>query len=318
MSRITSPATVIAAGAVCWREVDGKLKVLVVNRKERADTGLPKGKLDPGETPPQAAVREILEETGLVVHLGIPLGSIDYTITDGREKTVYYWAAEVSEEAISKSTFKPNAEIASLNWLSLAKARKALSYDRDKEILDEFETYYLEGKARTFAIIALRHGKAIPPSAWDGPDSSRPLMHRGLDQAEGIAPAIAAFGPVKVISSSAARCLATVKPLIRMTGVPLKSTKAISQDAFEEDEAKVRPLIHRLVGKHETVVLCSHGPVLPEIVGAVVKETATKQDDNLRRAAMLSTAEFTVLHICATKLKTGIVKIETHTPLPEV
>ena len=50
---------VLAAGAVCWRIVDGRAKVLVVYRATHSDYSLPKGKLDPGETLPETAVREI-------------------------------------------------------------------------------------------------------------------------------------------------------------------------------------------------------------------------------------------------------------------
>ena len=72
-----APTPVLAAGAVCWRIVDGKPKVLVVYRGDRADVSLPKGKVDPGETLPETAVREIREETGLEIVLGAPLGTVE-------------------------------------------------------------------------------------------------------------------------------------------------------------------------------------------------------------------------------------------------
>ena len=74
MTAATGP--VLAAGAVCWRLVDGKPRILLVHRGDRADISLPKGKLDPGETLPQTAKREIQEETGLTVTLGAPLGTV--------------------------------------------------------------------------------------------------------------------------------------------------------------------------------------------------------------------------------------------------
>ena len=58
-----------------------------------------KGKLDPGEEWPVAAARETAEETGLDVHLGMPLPTAEYTVLDRdrrpRDKQVRYWAAEV-------------------------------------------------------------------------------------------------------------------------------------------------------------------------------------------------------------------------------
>ncbi len=315
-SAITSPAVVIAAGAVCWRVVKDKVRVLLVHRAARADVSLPKGKLDPGETPPQTAVREIEEETGLRIALGVPLGTVEYALGGGREKVVYYWAGEVTEEALAASTFRPNDEIAELEWLTIDKARKALSYERDREVLDRFAGLVESGTLKTFAVIALRHGKAVPPGSWDGPDSTRPLLHRGIDQAASVAPAIAAYRPARLVSSPATRCLATIEPLAALTGLPVKTATDISQDAFENDDARVRSLVRRRLAKGRTVVLCSHGPVLPDIVAAVAKETGAELDHDLRRAAMLSTAEFTVLHVSAEHPDGGIVAVETHSPLP--
>ncbi len=314
---ITSPAVVIAAGAVCWRIAKGKVRVLLVHRAARADVSLPKGKLDPGETPPQTAVREIEEETGLRIALGVPLGTVEYTLGGGREKVVYYWAGEVTDAALEATTFSPNDEIAALEWLTIDKARAALSYDRDREVLDRFAELVESGQAKTFAVIALRHGKAVPPETWDGPDATRPLLHRGNDQAASVAPAIAAYRPTRLVSSPAARCLATIEPLAELTGLPVKQAADISQDAYENDDAKVRALVRRRMAKHRTVVLCSHGPVLPDIVSAVAKETNTELDAALRRSAMLSTAEFTVLHVSAEHPDGGLVAVETHAPLPD-
>lgn len=317
MSIVTSPAVVVAAGAVCWRLVKGKLKVLLVHREARADVSLPKGKLDPGETPPQTAVREIEEETGIRIALGVPLGTVEYTLGGGREKVVYYWAGEVTEEAIAASTFTPNHEIAGLEWLTIEKARKALSYERDREVLDRFAELAETGRLETFAVIALRHGKAVPPGSWDGPDSTRPLLHRGLDQAASVAPAIAAYRPRRLLTSPATRCQATIQPLAELTGLPVKLAAGISQDAYENDEARVRSIVRRRLAKLGTVVLCSHGPVLPDIVAAVAKETGTELDAGLRRAAMLSTAEFTVLHLSREHPDAGIVAVETHRPVAD-
>ena len=69
----TASATVLAAGAVVWKLVDGKARILLVHRTQHKDVSLPKGKVDPGETLPHTAVREIAEETGFDVVLGAPL-----------------------------------------------------------------------------------------------------------------------------------------------------------------------------------------------------------------------------------------------------
>jgi 8-oxo-dGTP pyrophosphatase MutT (NUDIX family)/phosphohistidine phosphatase SixA len=310
----TATGPVLAAGAVCWRMVGGKPRILVVHREARADVSLPKGKLDPGETLPETAVREIREETGLTITLGAPLGTVDYTLPGGRDKVVYYWSAEVDDHSLELAKFTPNGEIAGLEWLPLGRARKKLTYPHDLDVVDRFAELLKAGRARTFAIVAVRHGKAVPPQAWDGPDSTRPLMHRGTDQAVSIAPGIAAFGPEKIISSTATRCIATVEPLSRLTRLPIKATADISQDAYEQGDSGVPDVVARRLKKKRSTVVCSHGPVLPLIIEQLAAQTATPPDASLRRAASLGTGDFTVVHVSRQHPQSGIVAVETHSP----
>lgn len=311
---LTGPGVVQAAGAVCWRKVGGSIQVLLVHREQHSDISLPKGKVDPGETPPQTAVREIAEETGLVIDLGAPLGTTEYTMPGGREKIVYYWSSEVSAAAVAASTFVPNHEIAAVEWMSVNAARAKLSYDRDRDVLDRFSARERAGTLRTFPIIVLRHGKTVPPGAWDGPDATRPLLHRGLEQSRNVAPAIAAWGPTKLLSSTAVRCLATIEPVAALTGLPVKASAGISQDAYEDGTATVRAIVGKRLRKRVGVVLCSHGPVIPEIIDELAAATNTPLDGSLRRAGMLSTSEFTVLHVSLQHPDAPLVAVETHGP----
>jgi 8-oxo-dGTP diphosphatase len=306
---------VLAAGAVCWKVTrKGKLRLLVVHRTQHKDTSLPKGKLDPGETLPETAVREIAEETGLVVGLGVPLGIVEYVMPSGRDKKVYYWAAEVQPDAIANSTFVSNDEIEQLTWLSLKKARARLSFPADVDIVERFAELYEMGRARTFAIIALRHGKATPAPDWAGPDATRPLLPRGETQALSVAPGIAAFRPAKLISSTAVRCVATIAPTARLTGLDVAQTDEISQDAYTGRGEPVRAVVAKRLEKRVTTVLCSHGPVLPQIVEAVTRATGTADSARLQRAAALSTGEYAVLHVPVDRPESGLVAVEIHGP----
>ena len=57
---------VLAAGGVVWRRTNSaKVEVLLVHRPKYDDWTLPKGKLEPGESFKEAAVREVEEETGI-------------------------------------------------------------------------------------------------------------------------------------------------------------------------------------------------------------------------------------------------------------
>ncbi len=305
---------IYAAGALCWRIVDDKLVMLVVHRTKYGDVTIPKGKVDPGETLPQTAVREILEETGLAVTLGVPLGISAYPLTSGREKIVHYWAAEVTDQAIAQSTFVPNSEIAAIEWVTLKKARGYLTYERDVEILDAFEALVKQGITSTFALIALRHGKAEPRGGWQGPDASRPLTDRGVKQAAGDVPTLRAWRPRRIITSDAVRCVATVAPLAAATGVKPRREPGISQDAYEEGRGDVRSVVGKRVRSRKTAVLCSHGPVLPEILREIALATGTMPGGYLSDAADLDTGGFSIVHLSATNPSSGIVSIETYAP----
>jgi 8-oxo-(d)GTP phosphatase len=305
-----APGPVVAAGAICWREHKGGVQVLLIHREHHHDVSFPKGKVDPGEAVPTTAVREIEEETGYRVALGAPLPAAEYVLPNGRDKIVHYWAAKVSKKELDRAgKFRPNDEVAQVDWVDIDAARHALTYERDARILDHFAARVEAGTHETFALIALRHAKTVPGSEWGGPDATRPLLPVGRAQARAVAPTIAAFGPRKLISSTAARCLATVEPLSARTKLGVASTPAISQDAHERGRSDVSGVVRRRLEKAKTTVLCSHGPVLPDIVARIASDTARDATAfDLRRAAMLSVGDFAVMHIANGEL----VAVETH------
>lgn len=305
---------VYAAGAVCWRVIDGKVHVLVIHRTVYGDVTIPKGKVEPGESLPRTAVREIAEETGLEVALGVPLGISRYPLPSKREKIVHYWAAEVSERAMQRSTFKPNAEVAALEWVTIKRARGYLSYPPDVEILENFAKLVEQGVTSTFALILLRHGKAVGRSGWKGPDAARPLADRGVAQAAALVDTLTAWAPKRIVSSPAVRCVTTVTPLAAATGLPIKRADGISQDAWEAGKAEVRRVIGKRVRAGKSAVMCGHGPVLPEMVREIALATATPLGSYVTDAAELEAGAFSVVHLSATNSGSGIIAIETHAP----
>ncbi|GAA4266537.1 NUDIX hydrolase [Frondihabitans peucedani] len=306
-------STVVAAGAVCWRLVEGRVRVLLIHREYNHDVSLPKGKVDPGEATPQTAVREVFEETGYRITLGAPLGTAEYLLPGGRDKVVHYWAAEVTDEAFAEAgSFKPNSEVQAIEWVPVAKARDQLTYERDAEVLDRFADRVAADQTRTFALVALRHAKALAPSEWQGVDATRPLQPAGRKQAKTIAPGIAAWHPERIIASTAARCLATVEPLSLASHVGVKQTDAISQDAFEAGTEDVASVVKKRLKKRVNAVLCSHGPVLPAIIREISAQTKGGHRLDLRRYSDLGTAEYTVLHIA--RADGTLVAVETHGP----
>ena len=310
---MTSTA-IYAAGAVCWRIIDGKVHVLVIHRTVYGDVTIPKGKVDPGESLPQTAVREIAEETGLAVALGVPLGVSRYPLSSGREKIVHYWSAEVSERAVQQSTFKPNAEVAAIEWVTLKRARGYLSYEPDVEILDNFVKLVDQGVTSTFSLTVLRHGKAVGRGGWSRADAARPLTERGVEQAAGLVHTLTAWGLRRIVSSPAVRCVTTVAPLGAATGITVKRDAGISQDAWEAGESEVRRVVGKRVRSGKNAVLCSHGPVLPEMMREIALATGTPLGAYVTDAAGLEPGAFSVVHLSATNSGSGIIAIETHAP----
>lgn len=106
-------------------------RIAVVHRPRYDDWSLPKGKLDPGETFEDAAVREVHEEIGVRGELGRELPSTEYTDHRGRAKIVRYWEMEIA----AVPSFEPNEEVDEVRWEAVDDARRLLSYDRDREVL---------------------------------------------------------------------------------------------------------------------------------------------------------------------------------------
>lgn len=305
---------IYAAGGVVWRVVDGKLRVLLIHRTKYRDVTLPKGKVDPGEMLAETAAREIHEETGIRVNLGVPIGVSRYRLPSKRTKIVHYWSAEATEPAIRASSFVPNKEIAALEWVSLKKARARLSYPVDVEILENFARLVDEGILQTFPIIALRHAKALSREEWEGDDSARPLAPRGKKQSQSIVGPLLAFGARKIISSPAVRCHKTVVPLAAATGKKIETTALISQDAWEEGRSDARSVIGARVRARKPTILCSHGPVLPDILAELALATGTLRGSYLGSASALEPGAFSVVHLSVQNPGSGIVAIETHAP----
>jgi 8-oxo-dGTP diphosphatase len=120
------PDEIRAAGGVVMR--DGR--IAVVHRPRYDDWSLPKGKLDPGESWEQAALREIEEETGLRCRLERELDTTHYEV-GGRPKTVRWWRMAVVEDLGSD----PDDEVDDLRWVTPGEALAMLSYEQDKQLV---------------------------------------------------------------------------------------------------------------------------------------------------------------------------------------
>lgn len=126
-----SPEIVRAAGGIVVRaSTTGGWEVALIHRPLHRDWSLPKGKLEPGESAQECALREVREETGWTCTLGRFVGEVEYVDRRGRPKVVDYWLMQPLE-----GEWQPSGEVDELVWVSLAEGPARLSYEHDRELL---------------------------------------------------------------------------------------------------------------------------------------------------------------------------------------
>jgi len=253
MATTSLPDDVRAAGSVVLRHGE----VLMVHRPTYDDWSFPKGKLDRGEHAVVAAVREVGEETGLRVRLGVPLARQSYP-TSARTKVVDYWVGRVMGDP-DVSGYLVNDEIDEVAWVPVDKADKQLTYLHDRRTLREA----LATGKKTRALVVLRHGLARSRKAWRRDDRLRPLVVQGHAQARAAVPMLAAYGVSRIVTSSSLRCVDTVLPYAEDTGWQVARYDGLSEE--DATNRSVLAIIDDLMHGGEDAVLCTHRPVLPTV-----------------------------------------------------
>jgi len=134
-------APVLAAGGIVLRQEETPL-IAVVRLRKRNEWVLPKGKLDDGETPRDAAEREVLEETGHDVFVHEFLGTLVYE-SGGRSKVVHYWRMEANGE----QSYELMDDVRAVDWLPLGAAVERLSRAYERAFLANVGPLALEAAA---------------------------------------------------------------------------------------------------------------------------------------------------------------------------
>lgn len=135
-------AQIMAAGGIVLRR-EQTPRIAVVRLRKRDEWVLPKGKLDDGETPRDAAKREVLEETGHKVTVHEFLGTLVYD-TGTRAKVVHYWRMEAADEPSQPLM----DDVRAVDWLPLDAAVARLSRDHERTFLEAVGPYALAGLIR--------------------------------------------------------------------------------------------------------------------------------------------------------------------------
>jgi 8-oxo-dGTP pyrophosphatase MutT (NUDIX family) len=98
---------------------------------------LPKGQIDPGESPAETAVREVREETGVSGRLVEKLGDVRYVYTRQGErvfKVVSFFLLRAGRGRIGEIEDRMRIEVAEARWLPLDEAPRLLAYGGEREM----------------------------------------------------------------------------------------------------------------------------------------------------------------------------------------
>ncbi|HET6269817.1 MAG TPA: NUDIX hydrolase [Arthrobacter sp.] len=306
---------VTAAGAVPWRLNPVRkdaLEVLLIHRPRYDDWSWPKGKIDPGETIPECAARELEEEIGLRAPLGIPLPPIHYHVPAGL-KVVHYWAVDVDGGAL-----RPDGkEVDSVLWCSPEKAARLLSNPSDVGPLEHLVAAHQRGELDTSPLLVLRHAKAKPRSSWSKAEGDRPLAATGMRQAQAVGRLLQVWKPSRVVSSPWLRCVATIAPYAKAADAKVKLHEALTEHRHARHPHKTAAVVESLFDKQRPVVLCTHRPALPTVFAQLAKHMNSRLRALLPSTdPYLAPGEVLVCHV-AHGSKTKVVAVERFRPFDD-
>jgi len=150
----------ISSGGVVLRAISGVWHVALIEprkdsppagkparRASRAILALPKGLVDPGESPQAAAIREVEEETGIIAEVITKLTDIKYVYVrtwSNNERVFkivsFYLLRYVSGE-IDEIAPEMRIEVKRAMWLPLAEAPRQLAYGNERKVIQLAEEY---------------------------------------------------------------------------------------------------------------------------------------------------------------------------------
>jgi 8-oxo-(d)GTP phosphatase len=258
---------VLAAGGVLYRRAGDTVEVCLVHRPRYDDWSLPKGRLEKGEHPLAAAVREVREETGVTGLPQLLFPQVGYTLPDGRPKTVDFWLMRATGDG--RLDPQDTREVDGAVWLPIAEAITRLTYADERPLVEA-----LAGMPPVTAVVGLvRHAHAGERKKWTGNDALRPIDDRGQIEATLISELYTLLAPQRLYAATPLRCKQTLEPLAAALGdQPIVLDSAFAEPADADDvPAKAKVALQRLIElvPGPTPVICSQGKVIPFLLAAL-------------------------------------------------
>jgi 8-oxo-dGTP pyrophosphatase MutT (NUDIX family) len=136
---------VISAGGVVWRRGESGPEVLLCHRSSDTLWALPKGTPEPGESLEETALREVREETGVVVECERLIGEITYWFSRPQEGVRYFKTVRhYLMRPIGGSTDDHDLEFDEVRWVPLREALALVTYANEAKVLRQATALIVE------------------------------------------------------------------------------------------------------------------------------------------------------------------------------
>lgn len=343
---------------------DDDFELCLVYRPKYDDWSWPKGKNEPKESHRHTAVREVGEETGYAVTLGPHIAQIEYPLeNEGKKsisksgaknssqnnnktevvKRIHYWMMrEIDENAAMKrlpafGPIKPAkpTEIGNVIWLTPSKARKKLTHDSDRKVLDAFLEKLHASQTEYKTLILVRHGKAESRKSWQGSEATRPITPLGSAASYALGRELACYAPNRIVSSPWKRCVETVATFAHDSSLSIEQIAELTEDHHEDKpKSTLSVLISEIqnldcnaqntqnaknteANINNSTVMCLHRPIIGtffDYLRGITKPRAHKRILS-QKSPYMPTGSAIVLHISNTSKGARIIDIEKVLPI---
>ncbi|WP_422119501.1 NUDIX hydrolase [Gardnerella sp. DNF00354] len=343
---------------------DDDFELCLVYRPKYDDWSWPKGKNEPKESHRHTAVREVGEETGYAVTLGPHIAQIEYPLeNEGKKsisksgaknssqnnnktevvKRIHYWMMrEIDENAAMKrlpafGPIKPAkpTEIGNVIWLTPSKARKKLTHDSDRKVLDAFLEKLHAGQTEYKTLILVRHGKAESRKSWQGSEATRPITPLGSAASYALGRELACYAPNRIVSSPWKRCVETVATFAHDSSLYIEQIAELTEDHHEnKPKSTLSVLISEIqnldcnaqntqstqnteANINNSTVMCLHRPIIGtffDYLRGITKPRAHKRILS-QKSPYMPTGSAIVLHISNTSKGARVIDIEKVLPI---
>ena len=343
---------------------DDDFELCLVYRPKYDDWSWPKGKNEDNESHRHTAVREVGEETGYAVTLGPHIAQIEYPLeNEGKKsisksgaknnsqnnnktevvKRIHYWMMrKIDENSAMRrlpafGPIKPAkpTEIGNVIWLTPSKARKKLTHDSDRKVLDAFLEKLHAGQTEYKTLILVRHGKAESRKSWQGSEATRPITPLGSAASYALGRELACYAPNRIVSSPWKRCVETVATFAHDSSLYIEQIAELTEDHHEnKPKSTLSVLISEIQNLdcnvkntqntqnteeniNNSTVMCLHRPIIGtffDYLRGITKPRAHKRILS-QKSPYMPTGSAIVLHISNTSKGARIIDIEKVLPI---